>query len=87
MNAVLTELLVLLGGAAHHEAPEQEEEVTEEDEGWGGGRPAVVLLNQLIPLELPDCVCVVLYLLKCVAVEAKRSKSHDSVGQAAMQSL
>lgn len=46
---------------------DQELQVAEEDE-WGRGRgPAVVLLNQVVALELPDLVCVLLHLLECVA--------------------
>lgn len=46
---------------------DQELEVAEEDE-WGRGRgPAMVLLNQVVALELPDLVCVFLHLLEGVA--------------------
>lgn len=63
---VLTELVVR-GRPAEQAPPEQELQVVEQDEGWGRGRPAVVLLDQVVPLELPDLVRVLLDLLEGVA--------------------
>lgn len=63
---VLTELVVR-GRLAEQAAPEQELQVVEQDEGWGRGRAAVVLLDQVVPLELPDLVRVLLHLLEGVA--------------------
>lgn len=66
---VLTEPLVFLGGPAEHHPSDEEVQVAEEDEGRGWGGAAVVLFDQLVALELPDCVSVVLHLLECVAAE------------------
>lgn len=56
------------GGTLSDHASEEEEEVAEDDEGRGDARAAEVLLNQLVPLEFPDSICVVLHLLKGIAV-------------------
>lgn len=63
---VLTELVVG-GWPAQQAPPEQELQVVEQDEGRGRGRAAVVLLDQVVPLELPDLVRVLLHLLEGVA--------------------
>ena len=44
----------------------------EEDEGRGGSRAGVVLLDQLVPLELPDAVRVVVHHLEGVAGGRRR---------------
>ena len=44
----------------------------EEDEGRGGSRAGVVLLDQLVPLELPDAVRIVVHHLKGVAGGRRR---------------
>ena len=43
--------------------------MAEQNEGRGGRGAAVVLLYQLVPLELPDGVTVVLHYLERIAVE------------------
>lgn len=63
---VLTEL-VLRGRPAEQSPAEQELQVIEQDEGRGRRRAAVVLLDQIVPLELPDLVRVLLDLLEGVA--------------------
>lgn len=63
---VLTELVVR-GRPAEQATPDQELQVIEQDEGWGRGWAAVVLLDQVVPLELPDLVRVLLDLLEGVA--------------------
>lgn len=63
---VLTELVVG-GWPAQQATAEQELQVVEQDEGRGRGRAAVVLLDQVVPLELPDLVRVLLHLLEGVA--------------------
>lgn len=55
------------GWPAQQDSPDQELQVVEEDEWRRCGRAAVVFLNQVVPLELPDLVCVCLDLLECVA--------------------
>lgn len=64
---VLTELFVVRGRPAEQTSADQDLQVVEEDEGWRCGRAAVVLLDQVMPLELPDLVCVLLDLLEGVA--------------------
>lgn len=61
-------MLVSLWRVTQQHSSDEEDEVTEEDEGWRKSRSTVVLLNQLIALELPDGVRVVLDLLERVAV-------------------
>lgn len=63
---VLTELVVR-GWPAEQPPPDQELQVVEQDEGRGRRRAAVVLLDQVVPLELPDLVRVLLHLLEGVA--------------------
>lgn len=55
------------GWPAQQDSPDQELQVVEEDEWRRCGRAAVVFLNQVVPLELPDLVGVCLDLLECVA--------------------
>lgn len=64
----LTEVFVSLWRVAQQHSSDEDDEVTEEDEGWRKSGSTVVLLNQLVALELPDGVCVVLNLLEGVAV-------------------
>lgn len=64
---LLTELPVARGWPAEQPPPHQELQVAEEDEGWRCRWAAVVLLNEVVPLELPDLVRVLLDLLKRVA--------------------
>ncbi len=64
----LTEVFVSLWRVAQQHSSDEEDEVTEEDEGWRKSGSTVVLLNQLVALELPDGVRVVLNLLEGVAV-------------------
>lgn len=63
----LTELLVPLGRDLQDNPLDQELQVAEENEGGRGWGPAMVLLNQVMALELPDLVCVFLHFLECVA--------------------
>jgi hypothetical protein len=46
--------------------------MAEKDEGGWGGGPAMVLLDQVMALKLPDLVCVLLDLLECVAGRTQR---------------
>lgn len=64
---VLTELPVARGRPAEQASLDQDLQVVEKDEGWRRRRAAVVLLNQVVPLELPDLVRVLLDLLEGVA--------------------
>lgn len=78
---VLTELFVVGGWPAEQASPDQDLQVVEEDEGWRCGRAAMVLLNQIVPLELPDLVRVLLDLLEGVAgAEPRRQQCHGDEG-------
>ena len=48
---------------------DEEVEVGEDDEGWSQGGPGVILHDQLVALELPVHVAVLLHLVEGVAVE------------------
>lgn len=72
---VLTELLVACGWPAEQALPDQDLQVVEEDEWWRRRWAAVVLLNQVVPLELPDLICVLLDLLEGVAGAEPRCQS------------
>lgn len=63
----LTELLVPLGGYLQHDPLDEQVQVAEQDEGGRCRGPAVVLLYQVVALELPDLVRVLLDLLERVA--------------------
>lgn len=63
----LTELLMPLGRDLQHDPLDEEVQVAEEDEGGRRGGPALVLLDQVVALELPDLVCALLHLLEGVA--------------------
>lgn len=63
----LTELLVPLGRHLQDHPLDEQVQVAEEDEGGWRGGPAVVLLYQVVALELPDLVRVLLDLLERVA--------------------
>ncbi len=64
----LTEVFVSLWRIAQQQSSDEDDEVTDEDEGWRKSGSTVVLFNQLVALELPDGVRVVLNLLEGVAV-------------------
>lgn len=68
---LLTELLGPGGWLSQNDPPDEELQVVEEDEGWRGRRPAMILLNEVMALELPDLVGVCLHLLKRVAGRGK----------------
>lgn len=76
----LTELLVSLGRDLQDNPLDQELQVAEEDERWRGRGPAVVLLNQVMALELPDLVCVFLHLLERVAGGRQRCVCQKDCG-------
>lgn len=46
---------------------DEELKVVEKNEGWWSRGPAMVLLNQVMALKLPDLISVLLHLLECVA--------------------
>ena len=56
--------------------------MADDDEGRGQGWPAVVLHDQVVPLELPEDVCVALHHLECVAVgtqvEERSQREHTA---------
>ena len=56
-----------LGRDLQHDPLDDEVQVAEEDEGGRRGGPALVLLDQVVALELPDLVRVLLHLLEGVA--------------------
>ena len=56
-----------LGRNLQDDPLDEEVQVAEEDEGGWGRGPALVLLDQVVPLELPDLVRVLLDLLERVA--------------------
>lgn len=56
-----------LGGHLQDDPLDEQVQVAEEDEGGRRGGPAVVLLYQVVALELPDLVRVLLDLLERVA--------------------
>lgn len=66
-GGVLTELLVPLGRNLEDHPLDDQVQVAEEDERGRRGGPAVVLLYEVVPLELPDLVRVLLHLLERVA--------------------
>lgn len=70
-RARLTELLVAPGRDLQDHPPDEEVQVAQEDERGRRGRPALVLRDQVVPLELPDLVRVLLDLLERVAGEAR----------------
>lgn len=76
----LTELLVSLGRDLQHHPLDQQLQVAEEDEGRRRGRPAVVLLDQVVALELPDLVRVLLHLLERVAAGSEGLQVSTSAG-------
>lgn len=43
-------------------------------EGWSKSRPAMVLHNQIIPLEFPEDIGVPLYQLECIAVRGAQAE-------------
>ena len=62
-----TEFFAVDRRSAQQHAMEESVEVAQYDEGWGGRRAHVVLLDQLVALELPDAVRVVVHHLEGVA--------------------
>lgn len=78
---VLTEQLVACGRPAEQASRDQDLQVVEEDEGWRCRWAAVVLLDQVVPLELPDLVRVLLDLLEGVAgAEPRCQPCHEDEG-------
>lgn len=75
-----TELFVPLGRDLQDNPLDQELQVAEEDEGGRCWRPAMVLLNQVMALELPDLVCVFLHFLECVAGRRQRYRYQNVCG-------
>lgn len=66
--SLITEVL-LLGLGPLDQAEQHLREVADDDEGRGQRRPAVVLHDQVVPLELPEDVRVALHDLEGVAGE------------------
>lgn len=64
---------------------DQELQVAEEDEGGRGRGPAMVLLNQVVALELPDLVCVFLHFLERVAGGRQGCMYHNACGDTTFQ--
>jgi len=64
---VLTELFVACGWPAQQASLDQDLQVVEEDEGWRCRWATMVFLDQVVPLELPDLVRVLLDLLEGIA--------------------
>lgn len=56
----------MLGVWMFDQAEEELGDVADDDEGRGQGWTAVVLHNQVVPLELPEDICVSLHYLECV---------------------
>ena len=69
-----TEFTALGRRPAQQSPTDEEVEVGEEDEGRGGSRAGVVLLDQLVPLELPDAVRVVVHHLEGIAGGRRRPR-------------
>ena len=63
-----------LGGDLQHDPLDEEVQVAEEDEGGWGGGPALVLLDQVVALELPDLVRALLHLLEGVATGGREHR-------------
>lgn len=76
MSCCLTEVLHLDGGHPADVPLDEEVQVGEDDEGRGQAGPRVVLHYQIVPLELPVSVTVLLYFVEGVAVQ---SHIHTSV--------
>lgn len=72
----LTELLATCGWLPEKYPLDKKLQVVNEDEGWWSRGPAMVLLNQVMTLKLPDLICVLLHLLECVA-ETERERKDE----------
>lgn len=70
-----TEVL-LLGLWLFHHTEEQLREMADDDEGGCQCWTAVVFHNQVVPLELPEDICVALHHLECVAGENTTHTAH-----------
>ena len=66
---LLTKVCAWLGRPPQHQPPEEHVQMTEDDKRRRSSRTAVVLFDQLISLELPYTVCVVLHFLEGKAVK------------------
>lgn len=66
-----TQLPVPPAGNLKDHPLDEELQVAEEDEGRRSRRAAMVFLDQVVPLELPDLVRVLLHLLERVAGERR----------------
>lgn len=73
-GSALTELFGLIGGSAQHHVPYEEINMAEDDQRRRGSWAAVVLLDQLVSLELPYPVRVVLHLLEGEAEQEARER-------------
>lgn len=71
-KSILTRLLTYDGGLDWKHVANKEVKMAEDDERRRGGWAAVVLLDQLVSLKLPNSVCVVLNGLERKAVEGDK---------------
>lgn len=88
-ESMLTKLLAYDGGPAQHHVPDEEVKMAEDDERRRGSRAAVVLLDQLVSLKLPNPVRVVLNGLERKAVQKHNesprvTRAHRGRGNAQM---
>lgn len=74
MNTTRLTKMLVLGGGLFDQAEEELREVADDDEGRGQCRTAVVLHDQVVPLELPEDVCVALHHLEGVAARERSNK-------------
>ena len=69
-----------LGGDLQDDPLDEEMQVVEEDEGGRRRGPALVLLDQVVALELPDLVCALLDLLERVAAGGREHWLQGNTG-------
>lgn len=62
-------MLVLIGGQFLNDSFEEDMEVGDDDEGRGEAGARVVLHDQIVALELPVYITVLLDFIKCVTVD------------------
>ncbi len=64
-----TKVLALIGGQSLNDSFEEDMEVGDDDEGRGEAGARVVLRDQVVALELPVYITVLLDFIECVTVD------------------
>lgn len=62
-------MLALNGGQSLNDPFEEDMQVGDDDEGWGEAGAGVVLHNQVVALEFPVHITVLLDFIECVTVD------------------